>query len=56
MMDELLFYLYLWFFLRPWAHITLLLGVSKVSKFYSASLSSGLTVYNTFLGEAGLYW
>ena len=39
MMDELLFYLYLWFFLRPWAYLTLLIGVSKVLKFYSGLLS-----------------
>ena len=39
MMDELLFYLYLWFFLRPWAYLTHLMGVSTVLKFYSGSPS-----------------
>ena len=33
--DELLFYLYLYFFLRPWAYLTLLMGVRKVLKFFT---------------------
>ena len=52
MMDELLFYLYLWFFLRPWAYLTLLMGVSKVLKFYSGSVSpSSLHFLIRFLGS-----